>query len=202
MPQINTIAQDYAAKGVKGLGLNYMESLSTVQTYQNWYPNILMLRDSSGSVYSSYRQNGYIPLNYVIDHDMDQTVRYWMEGYNNTTIKNQIENNLADVTANMDPAATSFQRGTQCVFDIEVTNWMNSNRTVYMLLDVELPSGGYRSLGPTQQLNLTALQVMLDPHAHNIPMAAPLGSYRMRVRLGMPPADLWNADYFDFEVTP
>lgn len=184
------------------MALNYMEGLSTVQTYQNMYPNILMLRDSSGSVYNTYRQNGYIPLNYTIDHDLDQTVDFWMEGYNNTTITNRIDNLLADVTVNMDPDASSFQRGTTLGFDVNVTNWINANRTCYMLIDIEMTTGGYYPLGGAQQLTLSPLEVRLIRHDDLIPMIAPLGDYTMRARLGSPPTDLWCADYFDFTVTP
>ena len=201
MPQINQIARDYRERGVSVLAMNYMESLSTVQTYQNMYPDLLMLRDTTGSAYSTYRQNGYIPLNYVIDHDMQQTIDYWMEGYNHSTILNRITNLLSDVTAKVQLDAPSFPRGTNLGFDVVVTNWIPANRTVYMMVDIELPSGGYFALGTTQ-LNLSASEVRIIPYDMTIPLTAPLGDFTVRARLGMPPMDLWNADYGDFEITP
>ena len=46
MPQINTFARDWGDRGLVVLGINLWQSQSIVQTYQNQYPEILMLKDS------------------------------------------------------------------------------------------------------------------------------------------------------------
>lgn len=183
------------------IGLNYGESTGTVQHYQNLYPNILMLCDYSGSVYSRYRQNGYIPLNYVIDHDLDQTIDYWMEGYNHATITNHMNALLPDVSLILDPDSYTYTRGGTLGFDITVYNWTGSNQSVYMLIDVEMPGGSYYDVSTTP-VNLSPNETRVIAQDLNIPMSAPVGDYRMRARLGTPPADLWNADFFAFEITP
>lgn len=50
----------------------------------------LFLLDGSGSVWSLYKQNGYIPLNYVIKPS-PQNVHNWMEGFDETQIRNWID---------------------------------------------------------------------------------------------------------------
>lgn len=183
------------------LGLNYQESQTIVQNFQNSYPYILMLKDTSGSVYGKYRQNGYIPLNYLIDHDLSQSVVYWSEGYSHSTMLNKINATVADVTANLAPDASSYPRGGTLGFDVEVTNWIAANRYVYMLLDIEMPAGNYYPV-QTTPLNLTPSEFRIIRKDLPIPMSAPIGSYMLRVRLGMPPADLWNLDTADFNITP
>ncbi len=52
-----------------------MSSTKWIQSNYNIYPPCL--NDQSGISWSLYNQNGYIPLNYVILGDDDQTVYYW-----------------------------------------------------------------------------------------------------------------------------
>ncbi len=201
MPQIDGIAADYADQGVVVLGINYRESQTIVQNYQNNYPNILMLKDTYGTVYNLYRQNGYIPLNYVLDHDLRQTVDYWMEGYSHATIVNRINNLLSDVTLMLVPDAESFSQGGTVGFDLNFTNWNTTDSKSFLVaLDVKLPSGGY--------LFLDKLPVQLDPGEEltlrqdiPVPGNAPLNTYMMRARLGLK-GDLWNGDSFHFEIVP
>jgi len=52
--------------------------------------NWVFLIDGTGwPTYNAYRQNGYIPLNYVIDRH--GTVRYWGEGFDEQAVRNAIE---------------------------------------------------------------------------------------------------------------
>lgn len=203
MPQIDGIASTYADRGVVVMGINYKESLGIVQNYQNMYPNILMLRDTSGSVYNQYRQNGYIPLNYVIDHDLSQTVLFWMEGYSHSTIQNKIINALSDVSVNLTPFSTQIPLGTQLQFDITVENHITgAGRFCYMLLQAETPSGGSVQVGNVTTLNLAPAEVRVINKNLTIPVTAPLGTYRMKALLGMPPSSLWTMDFFDFDIVP
>lgn len=202
MPQINTIGLEDAERGVVVIGVNYKESLSIVQNYQNMYPGILMLMDPAGAHYSLYRYNGYIPLNYVIGHDIQQTVDYRMEGYSHGTITSRINALMSDVTVTLVPDSAIFQRGGNLGFDLEYTNWSNSTKNVATLLDVELPSENYRDL-ETSQVSLNAGQTIVLRQDLHIPGQAPLGdTYRMRSLLGKAPNDLWNGDSFHFEITP
>jgi hypothetical protein len=61
-----------------------MEGVVKPRARQHTFP---ILRDA-GSVWSQYRQNGSIPLNYVID--AGGTVRHWMEGFDENAIRNVI----------------------------------------------------------------------------------------------------------------
>jgi len=201
LPQINALGASLAEEGGLVIGINYKEPLGTVQYYQNLYPNILMLCDYSGGVYSRYRQNGYIPLNYVIDHDLDQTIDYWMEGYNHSVITGKMNALLPDVSVVLDPDSYTYNRGGSLGFDATLYNWTGSNQSLYLLIDVELPSGSYYEVS-TESINLSPNQTKVIAYDLNIPGAAPLGDYRMRVRLGTPPANLWNADFFNFEMVP
>jgi hypothetical protein len=201
LPQINAIAADYADRGVVVLGVNYKESHAIVQAKQDQYPEILMLEDPKGDAYALYRWNGYIPLNYVLDHDIRQTVDYRMEGYSDTTIRARIEALLAAVSVNLAPDAESFHPGGPLGFDLVFHNWGDRTESVAWDLTALLPGGdtlpveaALLDLAPGESLTLRRdLQV---------PGMAPLDLYKMRCRVGQQPSDLWNMDYFDFELLP
>jgi len=183
------------------LGINLWEAQGTVQNYQNQYPNILMLMDP-GTVWAVYKQGGYIPLNYVIDHNLNQTIDYWSEGYTHSTIESHIVNLLSDVSVDAQMDAYTYHKGAYLGFDLVLTNWAAVNRTVYMLIDIEMPNSSYYAVGGATAVSLSAGQVRTIRKNLPIPTTAPTGDYMLRVRLGLPPADLWFAEYADFEIVP
>jgi hypothetical protein len=52
-----------------------MATTRWIQSYYHIVPPVL--NNQSGSTWSLYNQNGYIPLNYVLLGDYDMTVNYW-----------------------------------------------------------------------------------------------------------------------------
>lgn len=70
--------------------------MNLVRAYARQY-SYLFLLDSNQSSWYLYRQNGYVPLNYVIDNDQNMTVAFWMEGFNEATIRYYIEQCLAGI---------------------------------------------------------------------------------------------------------
>lgn len=73
--------------------MNSWDNINVIKNYARLY-SYLFLQDSNGSSWNLYRQYGYVPLNYVIDNDANQTVRFWMEGFNEPTIRYYIEQAL------------------------------------------------------------------------------------------------------------
>jgi len=79
------VAQGFEIIGIGGLNESWPEMLPYVRQY-NW----VFLHDLTGwPTWYAYRQNGYIPLNYVIDRA--GIVRYWGEGFNETAVRQAIE---------------------------------------------------------------------------------------------------------------
>lgn len=200
MPHLESIATDYAAKGIRIIALNYQESLSIVQGYQDTYPDILFLLDD-GSIYSLYAQNYYIPLNYVLNHDFDQTVEFWEEGYNEQQVLDTINAVRSKLVATLVPGDSTYALGETLTYDINVKSWTLMPIAAYVVVDAILPTGTTRRLGMAY-LHFTLGETKVIPRAHLIPMNVPTGDYRIRVQVGMPPGDLWSADYFEFTATP
>jgi len=82
--------EDYRNQGFVALAINLSEDMAVVRSYarQNTNP---YLRDN-GTVWGIYRQNGYIPLNYVVDPD--GVIRFFQEGFNEAVIRQVIEQYL------------------------------------------------------------------------------------------------------------
>lgn len=84
---------DYAPHGFVTISINLGESMdSVVKVYARRF-TFLSLRDP-GSVWPIYQQHNAIPLNYVID--TAGTIRYWEEGFNESTIRQYIQQYLPD----------------------------------------------------------------------------------------------------------
>ncbi len=77
---------DYGDNGFAGLAVNLNENMEIVKNYARLY-TYLHWRDNM-STWAMYRQNGYIPLNYVVD--ANGIIRYIAEGFNETAIRNVI----------------------------------------------------------------------------------------------------------------
>lgn len=192
------MAVEFGERKFVVLGVNLWETWSIIEDYQNTYPNVLMLRDG-GAVWNIYRQNGYIPLNYVITQE--RIVDYFMEGYTDAIIRGRVLNLLPDVTIVLAPEATVVPQGGVLTFNATLTNWEGATENIYALTQVTLPGGGtFTLLGP--------VPVTVDPYEtisvnlhHDIPLGAPLGSYLYEGKIGTyPPADLMDSSKFTFEV--
>jgi hypothetical protein len=87
---LQAIRNDYRSQGfeiigIGGLNESWPEMLPYVRQY-NW----VFLHDLTGwPTWYAYRQNGYIPLNYVIDRA--GIVRYWGEGFDEAAVRQAIE---------------------------------------------------------------------------------------------------------------
>ena len=120
LPQVNSLAGSLAERGFVVLGINLYEDKNTVLSFQNQYPDILFLRDTNGTVFNTYMKNGGIPLNYLIDHDVQQTIDYSMEGYNQFLFQSRIMSLLSDVSVNLSPDSSTYQRGGLLGFDVNL----------------------------------------------------------------------------------
>ena len=201
LPQVNSLAGSLAERGFVVLGINLYEDKNTVLSFQNQYPDILFLRDTNGAVFNTYMKNGGIPLNYLIDHDVHQTIDYSMEGYNQFLFQSRIMSLLSDVSVNLFPDSSTYHRGGLLGFDVKIENWQKDSRTFYSLVDVRLPQGVYYPLYPPVPQTLAGNASRTVRIDYSLPQVAPLGDYLLRTRIGLP-GDLWMTDTFSFEVVP
>jgi hypothetical protein len=93
LPRLSVIHDDYSSHGFVALAVNLSEDMETIikpwaRQYHNPY-----LRDD-GSVWPVYTHNNAIPTNYVIDPN--GVIRYWEEGFDETTIRQVIQQYLPD----------------------------------------------------------------------------------------------------------
>jgi hypothetical protein len=93
LPHLDDIQNDYDTAQVRIITISD-DDWTTIKSYARGSP-CLYLRDVSNSVWSLYRQGGYIPLNYVICPD--QTVKDWMEGFSESQIRSWIDQCLPGV---------------------------------------------------------------------------------------------------------
>lgn len=84
---------DYGSHGFSAIAINLNEDMENVVKVWARQNTNLYLRDN-GSVWAIYRQNNYIPLNYVVD--TAGIVRFWQEGFNEDYIRQLIEQYLPD----------------------------------------------------------------------------------------------------------
>ncbi len=86
LPRLQVLYDEYGSHGFVPVTANLQESMETVKAYarQYTYP---FLRDNGG-VWGVYRQNGYIPLNYIVDPD--GVIRYIAEGFNEDAVRQVI----------------------------------------------------------------------------------------------------------------
>jgi hypothetical protein len=84
---LETLHNDYLARGFEVLEIDGWDALSTLKSYarKNLRP---FLWDPNNRVWTLYRQNGYVPLNYVIDPS--GIVRYRAEGFDEKAVRNAI----------------------------------------------------------------------------------------------------------------
>jgi len=84
---LQVIRNDYVAQGFEILGIDD-EDWSTQLPFNRQY-NWVFLWDADNAVWALYRQNGVIPLNYVIDPS--GIVRFWEEGFDEAAVRAAIE---------------------------------------------------------------------------------------------------------------
>jgi hypothetical protein len=194
---IDGMASTYGDRGLVVLGVNLWQSQGILKKFQKKYPNILVLRDP-GTVWDVYKLKGYIPLNYVVGPDFKQIVAYSAEGFNHTAIQDQVLDLLSPVSVKIDSAGSGYPVGTQLGLSVEFTNHETTGTSFYALIDVAFPSGSYYPLFPLTLYILSASEVKTIPIDFLIPQGTPLGTYNLRVRIGM--EDLWYREDLEFEI--
>jgi len=90
---MQVLNDDYSSHGFVTIAINLSEDMdSTVKRYARRF-TYLFLRDP-GTVWPVYTHNSTIPLNYIID--TAGTIRYWNEGFDETTLRRMIQQWLPD----------------------------------------------------------------------------------------------------------
>ncbi|MBM3315934.1 hypothetical protein FJY71_08910, partial [candidate division WOR-3 bacterium] len=92
MPRLNSFQVDYGPHGFASITINLGDDWDVIKSHARLYAN-LFLRDN-GSVWPVYRQNGYIPCNYIID--TSGIVRYVAEGFSEPVMRQVVEQYLPD----------------------------------------------------------------------------------------------------------
>jgi thiol-disulfide isomerase/thioredoxin len=92
LPRLQVMYEDYGEHGFTPLTINLSESMETVKLYARLATHPY-LRDG-GSVWNIYKQNNYIPLNYIVD--TSGVIRFWQEGFNEEQIDALIRQYLPD----------------------------------------------------------------------------------------------------------
>ena len=72
--------------------INLSDGWDVIKQYARQYASLYLKDD--GSFYTPYRQNGYVPLNYVID--TAGIIRYVAEGWNEAAVRAVVEQYLPD----------------------------------------------------------------------------------------------------------
>ncbi|KPK70276.1 hypothetical protein AMJ82_03445, partial [candidate division TA06 bacterium SM23_40] len=109
------------------------------------------------------------------------------------------------VTVMVEPDAYEVPRGGTLGYTATVQNLSSSAQSFYGLIEAWLPNGSPYSGNPL----VGPRPVTLAPGGsqsvhleHPVPAVAPLGEYLLRVKVGNPPADLLDQDFFHFRVVP
>ncbi len=92
MPRLHAFQDDYGPHGYTSMPINLSDGWDVIKQYARQYASLYLKDD--GSFYATYRQNGYVPLNYVID--TAGIVRYVAEGWNENAVRQVIEQYLPD----------------------------------------------------------------------------------------------------------
>jgi hypothetical protein len=89
---LSVFHNDYGPHGFEALAININEGMDTVKAWARQNTN-MYLRDPN-TVWPVYTHNNALPTNYVID--TAGVIRYWGEGFNETAVRNIIEQYLPD----------------------------------------------------------------------------------------------------------
>jgi len=110
LPVLDVIQKDYSVEQVRIITINIgtADSWSVVKGYAR-DNSCLFLKDASTSVWSDYYQDGYIPLNYVLETDSEHTVHAWRTGFNETQMRNWINECLPGVEENSQLSTVNCQ---------------------------------------------------------------------------------------------
>jgi hypothetical protein len=92
LPRLHAFQDDYGPHGYTSMPINLSDGWDVIKQYARQYASLYLKDD--GSFYATYRQNGYVPLNYVID--TAGIVRYVAEGWNENAVRQVIEQYLPD----------------------------------------------------------------------------------------------------------
>jgi hypothetical protein len=93
LPRLHAFQVDYGPLGFTSIPVNLSDDWTVIKGYARQYASLYLKDD--GSFWSVYSQNGYVPLNYVID--TAGIIRYVAEGWNEAAVKAVIEQYLPEV---------------------------------------------------------------------------------------------------------
>jgi len=162
LPRLEAIYNDYHSLGYEGISVNLAEDMNTVKFYARQY-SYLFLLDSDLSTWNTYKQNDLRPLNYVIDNDANMTVAFWMEGFDEPTIRAWIEWCLEGVQETPDA-------GCQIPDARLLQNSPNPCRES-TIINFQLPMPGHSTLNvydASGRLVATLIDGKLSPGAHKV----------------------------------
>jgi hypothetical protein len=95
LPRLHALQADYGPHGFTSIAVNVTpDNWDVIKPYARQYTS-LYLRDD-GPFWDAYKQNDYVPLNYVID--TAGIVRYAAEGWDEAAVKQVIEQHLPNPT--------------------------------------------------------------------------------------------------------
>lgn len=92
MPRLHAFQVDYGSHGFTSIPVNLSDNWDVIKPYARQYASLYLKDD--GTFWSVYQQNGYVPLNYVVD--TAGIIRYVAEGWNEDAVRQVIEQYLPD----------------------------------------------------------------------------------------------------------
>lgn len=108
-----------------------------------------------------------------------------------------------DVGVFLDPGTDPLvvPRGGNFSYDVTLENFLDSPQSIHVWIDVLLPSGStYGPVAGPMPLTLNSGQSLTTTMQHQVPVAAPLGTYHIYAHAGTYPATDMDNDRFTLEV--
>jgi hypothetical protein len=110
---------------------------------------------------------------------------------------------LPEVVVNLEPQSPTVPQGGTLSYTARLRNRTDEVQMVWGRANVYLPNGnpfpGNPVVGP-RPVTLNPGQQVVVNYSHPIPAGAPLGTFTYEVQVGVPPADLIDADLFEFQI--
>ncbi|KPJ52832.1 hypothetical protein AMJ39_06800 [candidate division TA06 bacterium DG_24] len=129
----------------------------------------------------------------------------WDYGWGRIDLEVSAELAFPDVSLFLEPDSQTVQPGGTLGVTVAVINRTDSVQSVWGLAEVFFPDGrpysGNPIAGPVL-VTLAPAETLVVHRSHQVPSAAPAGTYTYRAALGHGPDALLDDDIFDFEVTP
>lgn len=105
------------------------------------------------------------------------------------------------LTLYLTPDATSVPGGGTLGITYTAINRWAQPEVFWVLTQVTMPNGSTLDVLGPDQYTLPGDVTVVRRLVHNVPLAAPLGRYRYRSMIGVPPSTLYDEDAFRFTIT-